>query len=144
MPAPCQTGMVLRSRGASGQTRRRTTDLSSPRRNAVVRAEIPVTDLDAGAAFYGAVLGGTMQRNEMGGMDTAVIPYRRSKGVSANLKVGASPSRPCTGTRSILPEMGHPAPSSTASVRRAGPSPAMWRTCDAEGNLIGQFEAGAA
>ena len=129
------------------------TDRTDPRRNAVVWAEIPVTDLDAASAFYGSVLGTTLPRVEMGGVATAVIPYVRGEGVSANLQIGTPPARPGTGVRVHLAVDG-PLDAVAGRVRAAGgtvtggvtalPVGRYVEACDRDGNPIGLFEAGPA
>ena len=44
-------------------------------RNAVVWAELPVSDLGAGMAFYSALLGTQMTTMEMGGDTVSAFPY---------------------------------------------------------------------
>ncbi|WP_371153763.1 VOC family protein [Jannaschia sp. 2305UL9-9] len=56
--------------------------------NAVVWAEIPVTDLARGQAFYEAVLGVTMKAEQMGPNMAAVFPYAGGAGVSGHIYEG--------------------------------------------------------
>lgn len=55
--------------------------------SALVWAEILVTDLDASSAFYAAITGRKMNREEMGPMSVAVFEYGED-GVSAHLMEG--------------------------------------------------------
>ncbi|GIT91869.1 hypothetical protein JANAI62_23260 [Jannaschia pagri] len=56
--------------------------------NALVWAEIPVSDLTKGSAFYGAVLGYDLTPEQMGPNMTAVLPTADGQGASGHLYEG--------------------------------------------------------
>ncbi len=49
--------------------------------NAVTWFEIPASDLDRAATFYGEVIGRKLARETMGPQEMAVFPYERSSGI---------------------------------------------------------------
>ncbi|MBF9035438.1 VOC family protein [Rhodobacterales bacterium HKCCE2091] len=65
-------------------------------RNPVCWSEIPVTDLDAAAAFYGHVLNAALVEKDMGGTRTFVLPCDPGS-VSMNLQTGKPAGDPGTG-----------------------------------------------
>ncbi len=73
--------------------------MSNTGSHTVVWAEIPVTDLAAGMAFYGAVLDAPLTMNEMGPNPMADFPYAEGT-VSGHLYPGTPAAHgagpPCT------------------------------------------------
>lgn len=61
--------------------------MTAPIKNTVVWTEIPVTNLDASAKFYGKILGAELTPMEMGPSKTMLFPYEDG-GVAGNLYVG--------------------------------------------------------
>ncbi|WP_252947480.1 VOC family protein [Oceanicola sp. 502str15] len=116
--------------------------------DALVWCEIPVSDLDAAIAYYGAVLGHPLERNDEGPNPVAMLPVKSPMdGVAGHLYAG-KPAGDGTGVTVHL----H-VPVLEAALERAMeaggrvlpgiipiPSGRFAYTIDPDGNSIGLFE----
>lgn len=121
----------------------------TPLRHTVVWAEIPVTDLNAGMAFYGAVLDAPLTLNEMGPNPMADFPNADVEGI-----VGGHiyPGKPATDGAGPTVHLGVPGTVEAAAERcvAAGgalvgqvveiPPGRFQYATDPDGNSIGLFE----
>jgi predicted enzyme related to lactoylglutathione lyase len=85
-------------------------------KNAINWFEIPTTQLDRAQAFYEAVLGAKMRREDMGSSQGAVFPYE-GEGVGGALMAG--PTAPALGTGGTLIYL-DASPSLDAALARVG------------------------
>lgn len=78
--------------------------MTTPPVNAAIWFEIPVLDLNAAMAFYGAVLNCRMEANtEMGPQPVSFFPYQGGDGVSGHLYQG-NPSTTGSTIHLLLPD----------------------------------------
>ena len=113
--------------------------------NAVVWAELPVSDLGAGMAFYSALLGMQMSTMEMGGDTVSAFPFGDG-GVSADIFVpkAGQPKR-----TTVFLDVGKLEPAMERCTAAGGtlltgiidiPPGRMVHATDPDGNGIGLFE----
>ncbi|SOH92994.1 hypothetical protein SAMN06273572_101848 [Monaibacterium marinum] len=125
--------------------------MTTPPVNAAIWFEIPVLDLDAGMAFYGAVLSCQMEAtSEMGPQPISFFPYQGGTGVSGHLYAG-KPSTEGSTIHLFLPDSVEAA---SERCRAAGgkvisdpvtiPAGRFVYATDPDGNSIGLFEPKAA
>ena len=117
--------------------------------NAVVWAEIPVSNLAKGRAFYEAILQVTMKPEQMGPMATAVFPYDSDVAVSGHIYEGPTAGDGRGPAVSLRVEGDLPA--AMARVSEAGgqvisdviPIPAgeFFYVIDPDGNRLSLFKA---
>lgn len=118
--------------------------------NSIAWFELPVSDLDKGIAFYTAVTGATVRKEQMGPDETAVFkPADPMKGVAGHLYVG-KPAGDGTGPTVHLYAQGK-AEDIVEKVTAAGgkivspivqiPPGRFFYATDPDGNSIGLFEA---
>ena len=90
-------------------------------KNAVTWFEIPTTRLDQSQAFYEAVLGCSMRREDMGPSEGAVFPYDdKADGVGGALMVGPTAPQPGTGGTLVYLDASPSLDAALARVTRAG------------------------
>lgn len=120
--------------------------MSNTPQNCIVWFEIPVTDLGKGIAFYEAVTGGPLAREQMGPDEVAIF---KSPGVAGHLCVGEAGQAgkgptlhlACAGTAEDASARVIAAGGQVVSPVMAIPQGRFAYALDPYGNSIGLFEA---
>jgi len=116
--------------------------------NRIVWAEIPAADMDRAMAFYSAVLGTALTKEDAGPNPIAMLPDARGKGTSGHVYPG-TPAPSGTGPTVHL-AVDFPLEEAMARIRDAGgnvvsdvvtiPAGSFFYATDTEGNSVGLFK----